>query len=146
MFGDVVGMLAQIDNGRLFWGEVVGTGVLILLGDGVVAGVLLNRSKAQNSGWIVITWGWGMGVLFGVWLAIYLDAYRPWDGWIVASLALWVVGTMTGARSGNEYNAAGTAGNPAETARRWKRGNVLAAISTVAVVVILVLMIYKPGA
>ena len=70
MFGDLVGMLAQIDNGRLFWGEVVGTGVLILLGDGVVAGVLLNRSKAQNSGWIVITWGWGMGVLFGVWLSI----------------------------------------------------------------------------
>ncbi|HZD16706.1 MAG TPA: aquaporin, partial [Actinomycetota bacterium] len=59
-----------MDNGRLFWGEVVGTGVLILLGDGVVAAVLLNRSKAQNAGWIVITWGWGMGVLFGVWLSI----------------------------------------------------------------------------
>ena len=70
MFGDLFGVLAAIDNGRLFWGEVVGTGVLILLGDGVVAAVLLNRSKAQNAGWIVITWGWGMGVLFGVWLSI----------------------------------------------------------------------------
>jgi glycerol uptake facilitator len=50
----------------MFLGEVVGTCVLILLGDGVVAGVLLNKSKAQNSGWIVITLGWGMGVLFGV--------------------------------------------------------------------------------
>jgi glycerol uptake facilitator len=65
------GMLAaSIDNGRLFWGEVVGTGVLILLGDGVVAGVLLGRSKAQNSGWIVITWAWAMGVLFGVWTSV----------------------------------------------------------------------------
>ena len=36
------------------------------IGDGVVAGVLLNKSKAQNSGWIVITWAWAMGVLVGV--------------------------------------------------------------------------------
>lgn len=50
----------------MFLGEVVGTCVLILLGDGVVAGVLLNRSKAQNGGWIVITFGWGIGVLMGV--------------------------------------------------------------------------------
>jgi glycerol uptake facilitator protein len=51
---------------KMFLGEVVGTAVLILIGDGVVAGVLLNKSKAQNSGWIVITWAWAMGVLFGV--------------------------------------------------------------------------------
>jgi glycerol uptake facilitator protein len=51
---------------QMFLGEVVGTCVLILLGDGVVAGVLLNKSKAQNSGWIVITFAWAMGVLFGV--------------------------------------------------------------------------------
>jgi glycerol uptake facilitator protein len=50
----------------MFLGEVVGTAVLILLGDGVVAGVLLNRSKAQNSGWIVITFAWAMAVLMGV--------------------------------------------------------------------------------
>jgi glycerol uptake facilitator len=50
----------------MFLGEVVGTGVLIMLGDGVVAGVLLNRSKAQNGGWIVITWAWGLAVFMGV--------------------------------------------------------------------------------
>ncbi len=50
----------------MFAGEVVGTAVLILLGDGVVAGVLLNRSKAQNGGWIVITWAWAMAVFMGV--------------------------------------------------------------------------------
>jgi glycerol uptake facilitator protein len=50
----------------MFMGEVVGTAVLILLGDGVVAGVLLSKSKAQNSGWIVITWAWGLAVLMGV--------------------------------------------------------------------------------
>jgi glycerol uptake facilitator protein len=50
----------------MFLGEVVGTCLLILIGDGVVAGVLLNKSKAQNSGWIVITWAWAMGVFVGV--------------------------------------------------------------------------------
>ena len=46
--------------------EVIGTAILILLGDGVVAAVLLSKSKAENSGWIVITWGWAMGVMVGV--------------------------------------------------------------------------------
>ncbi len=46
--------------------EFVGTMLLVLLGDGVVAGVLLNKSKAQNSGWIVITTGWGLAVALAV--------------------------------------------------------------------------------
>jgi glycerol uptake facilitator protein len=50
----------------IFGAEVIGTGLLILLGDGVVAAVLLNHSKAQNGGWIVITWGWGMAVMTAV--------------------------------------------------------------------------------
>lgn len=49
-----------------YLGEFVGTMILILLGDGVVANVLLSKSKAQNSGWIVITWGWGLGVAMAV--------------------------------------------------------------------------------
>jgi glycerol uptake facilitator protein len=47
-------------------GEFVGTFVLIVLGNGVVAGALLNRSKAQNAGWISITVGWGLAVFAGV--------------------------------------------------------------------------------
>ena len=50
----------------IFGAEVIGTALLILLGNGVVAGVLLNQSKAQNAGWIVITFGWGMAVMVGV--------------------------------------------------------------------------------
>ena len=50
----------------IFPAEVIGTAILILLGDGVVAAVLLAHSKAQNSGWIVITWGWGMAVMVAV--------------------------------------------------------------------------------
>src|SRR5215208_2566910 len=50
-------------------GEIFGTMILILLGDGVVAGVLLNKSKAQNAGWIVITAGWAFAVMAGVFVA-----------------------------------------------------------------------------
>ena len=50
----------------IFGAEIIGTAILILLGNGVVAGVLLNLSKAQNAGWIVITFGWGMGVAMAI--------------------------------------------------------------------------------
>ncbi|MFO7245392.1 MAG: MIP/aquaporin family protein [Thermaerobacter sp.] len=49
-----------------FMGELIGTMILILLGDGVVANVLLARSKGQNAGWIVITTGWALAVAMGV--------------------------------------------------------------------------------
>jgi glycerol uptake facilitator protein len=52
-----------------FQGEFLGTMVLILLGDGVVAAVLLGRTKAQNAGWIVITAGWAFAVMAGVYTA-----------------------------------------------------------------------------
>ncbi|ABO51350.1 MIP family channel protein [Desulforamulus reducens MI-1] len=49
-----------------FLAEIIGTMILIILGDGVVAGVLLKKSKAENSGWIVITAGWGLAVAMAV--------------------------------------------------------------------------------
>jgi glycerol uptake facilitator protein len=51
---------------QVYIAEFIGTMILILLGDGVVAGVLLRNSKAENSGWIVITLGWGMAVAMAV--------------------------------------------------------------------------------
>jgi glycerol uptake facilitator protein len=54
---------------RLF-GEFMGTLVLILMGNGVVAGVLLKRSKSEGAGWIVITAGWAFAVMSGVFTAI----------------------------------------------------------------------------
>ena len=46
--------------------EAIGTMLLVLLGDGVVANVVLNRTKGQNGGWIVITVGWGVAVAIAV--------------------------------------------------------------------------------
>jgi glycerol uptake facilitator protein len=51
---------------NIFTAELVGTAILILLGDGVVAGVLLTHSKSHNAGWIVITFGWGIAVAMAV--------------------------------------------------------------------------------
>ncbi len=50
----------------VYMAEVIGTMILIMLGDGVVANVLLNKSKGQNSGWIVITTGWALAVTIAV--------------------------------------------------------------------------------
>lgn len=53
----------------IFWAELVGTALLLLLGDGVVANVVLRKTKGEGSGWIVITWGWAMAVFVGVFVA-----------------------------------------------------------------------------
>jgi glycerol uptake facilitator protein len=52
------------------FGEFMGTLILILLGDGVVANVLLKRSKAEGAGWMVITTGWGFAVMAGAFTGV----------------------------------------------------------------------------
>jgi len=74
-------------------GETIGTALLILLGDGVVAAVLLNDSKAQNSGWIVITFGWGFGVMAGAYaVGQFTGAHlNP-----AVTLGIWIQGGIDG--------------------------------------------------
>ena len=55
-----------------FLGEFMGTMLLIIMGDGVVANVVLNKTKGHNSGWIVITFGWAMAVFLGVYASTSL--------------------------------------------------------------------------
>jgi glycerol uptake facilitator protein len=55
---------------KRFFGEFMGTMILILLGNGVVANVLLRKSKAEDAGWIVIASGWAMAVMAGVFTAV----------------------------------------------------------------------------
>ena len=91
--------------------EAIGTMLLVLLGDGVVANVLLNKSKGQNGGWIVITVGWGVAVAMAVYavgrisgahlnpavtIGLAVIGSFPWDqvpGYIVAQL----IGAFAGA-------------------------------------------------
>lgn len=97
-------------------GEFLGTMVLILLGDGVVAGVLLEKSKAQHSGWIVITAGWAIGVMAGVFVAMSLGA--PGELNPAVTLANMMRGTRTSA-DGLAYIAAQFGGAMVGAALVW---------------------------
>lgn len=90
----------------------------------------------------------GVGALgalaFGIWLAIDLEPYHPWDGWIIASLVLWLVATGAGNASGRAYRQAMDASPDAAALRR--RGLLFHLAASAGYVAILVLMIFKPGA
>ncbi|WP_351223919.1 MIP/aquaporin family protein [Streptomyces sp. NPDC002133] len=58
-----------MSSSDIFIGEIIGTAVLILLGAGVVAAVVLKRSKAQNAGWVAIAFGWGFAVMTAVYIS-----------------------------------------------------------------------------
>jgi glycerol uptake facilitator protein len=76
--------------------EIIGTALLVLLGDGVVAAVLLNKSKAQNAGWIVITFGWAMGVTFAVYAVGFFSGahLNP-----AVTVGLWIHGSIDGSQA-----------------------------------------------
>ena len=76
--------------------EIIGTAMLILLGDGVVAGVLLAKSKAENSGWIVITFGWAMAVTFAVYAVGYFDGAQLNPA---VTLGVWIHGGIDGSQA-----------------------------------------------
>ncbi|AKF93415.1 aquaporin family protein [Brevibacillus laterosporus] len=90
-----------------FVGELVGTMLLIILGGGVVGGVVLNKSKAQNSGWIVISIGWGLAVTMGAYAVggisgAHLNpaltiALATIDRFAWADVPLYIVAQMIGA-------------------------------------------------
>lgn len=94
-----------------FWGEFIGTMLLILLGDGVVAGVLLTKSKAEGAGWVVITLAWGLAVTMAIYavgtisdahlnpavsLGLALEGSFPWEK-VPTYLAAQTLGAFAGA-------------------------------------------------
>ncbi|MFF3324060.1 MIP/aquaporin family protein [Streptomyces sp. NPDC002889] len=62
-----------MSNADILLGEVIGTAILILFGAGVCAAVTLHHSKAKAAGWVVISFGWGFGVLAGAYTAAPLS-------------------------------------------------------------------------
>jgi uncharacterized membrane protein len=104
--------------------------------------------------------GIGMGgtIVLGIWLAFSVGGYDIWDGWIVAALVLWVIGAAIGQRTGAAYvkgvkkaqelHAAGQTGPSAEllAINRTSRGLVLHFLSSLVVLLVLIDMIWKPGA
>ncbi len=100
--------------GEVFVSEVIGTGMLILLGAGVVANVLLIKTKGFNGGWLLINFGWGLAVMAGVFvsyksgghinpavtlgiLAAGADEYAPGVAITFGSTVVYIVAQMIGA-------------------------------------------------
>src|SRR5258708_28696920 len=71
-----------------FWGEFAGTAVLILLGNGVVACVVLKKSYGHGSGWMVITAGWCFAVLAGVITALAVGSHAHLSPAVPIGLAI----------------------------------------------------------
>ena len=106
------------------------------------------------------TVGAGMGgtIVLGVWLAFARDGYAIWDGWIVAAIILWFVGAELGRRTGAAYlegpnkaeelEKAGQTGANAEllAVNRTSKGLLLHSLTSAVVLLILIDMIWKPGA
>jgi VanZ family protein len=93
---------------------------------------------------------WDVGALgtlvFGVWLAIYLDSYHPWDGWIVSAIVLWMIATGIGVRERQSFVPATAEGGIAPAAVDAQRAATMHWIRTVVVIALLAVMIFKPGA
>jgi uncharacterized membrane protein len=104
--------------------------------------------------------GVGMGgtIVLGIWLAFSVGGYDIWDGWIIAAIVLWVVTAALGQRAGAAYEvgvkkaqelqAAGQTGPSAEllAVNRTSKGLVLQLLASIAVLLIVIDMIWKPGA
>ncbi|KUF06205.1 MIP/aquaporin family protein [Leucobacter sp. G161] len=81
----------DINLGLYFLSEFVGTGLLVLLGCGVVANVVLAKTKGNGGGFLMVNWGWGLAVFMGVLVSAYSGAIlNPAVG-----IGLLVAGTIT---------------------------------------------------
>jgi hypothetical protein len=123
-------------------------GAFALVGAVVVSTVMILGLRTGNRAALALTplgqrfgdVGGMVALIFGVWLAIDLDEYGIFDGWIIAALVLWVVAAATGARIGIAMdNARKDGGEVPDVMAMYL-------ISTLAVILLLVDMIVKPGA
>ena len=104
----------------------------------------------------LIAAGTALTLILGIWLAIDLKAYQPWDGWVIAAIVLWAIAGYTGSKVGAHYTQAqklveqlaGQGDAPSTelaTTLSDRRIRTLHAITIIATVAILVDMIWKPG-
>jgi uncharacterized membrane protein len=119
---------------------------------------VIRMFRVSRVGDALIAIGMMGTIIFGIWLAIDLDAYQVWDGWIITALVLWLVAGAVGGQTGKVYNGARDRAralvdegrnepSPELNAMlRSQRGLVLLTLMILVVLALLVVMIYKPGA
>lgn len=119
---------------------------------------VVRAFRITRVGDALVSVGMGGVLVFGIWLALDVDGYALWDGWIIAALVLWAVFGAVGGRTGKVYNAARdrartlvAEGRDAPNAElnallRSQTGLVLQLLSIAIVLLLLLDMIFKPGA
>jgi len=122
------------------------------------AGTTLSFNRVAMVGATAIGVGLSGAIGFGIWLAILRDAFHVWDGWVIVAIILWCIATAAIARAVAEYRkpaekareliASGQTGPSDELAalNRSSTGLLLRALASVAIVLIVIDMVYKPGA
>jgi len=118
----------------------------------------LGFNRVAMVGTVTTAVGLVGAIAFGIWLAILRDAFHVWDGWVIAAIVLWIVAPLALWRSFVEYAkgveqatalpaADWASPSPAVTAsNRATSGLVFRAVGSLAIVLIVIDMIWKPGA
>jgi uncharacterized membrane protein len=114
-------------------------GAVVIYSAFVLGAPAYRRSKTVAE----ILWGvGGVGTLaLGIWLALYLDAYKIYDGWIIAAIVLWVLANAAGSQTSKAVQPV----DDGRAAAIDSRAATMHWLRTVFVVALLVIMIYKPG-
>jgi len=148
----VLSAFAYVAGVVLFWILIVAVRRIDTPEETIRMGPIVNVGNAA------VGIGAGGTILLGIWLAFALDGYAIWDGWIIAALILWAIAAAFGQRTGAAYmqgmtkakelDAAGQRGANAEllALNRTSNGVLMHALASVVVLVILLDMIFKPGA
>jgi uncharacterized membrane protein len=113
--------------------------------------------RPSITGNVLVAIGMAGTIVFGVWLAISLDRYQLWDGWVIAALVLWLLGGFLGSRTGDGYrktadmaaqlSSSGSARSPELAAAMGASRAFWFHVATIVVVVLILIdMIWKPGA
>jgi uncharacterized membrane protein len=132
---------------------------LVVLGFSAAGPAEVARQfRLMRTGDVLMAAGAGGTLVFGIWLAIQVDGYALWDGWIIAALVLWAAAGAVGDRTSRHYAgarkradellAAGRSESSAELREilRSRRGVGLHVVSTLLILLLLIDMIWKPGA
>ena len=151
LFVHVLGGFAVVGATAWFWALTITSMRMSRASTVLALGRLVTPATA------VVIFGSVVTLVFGIWLTLYIDGYEIYEFWILASIVLWAVASETGRRGGRYHQQ----GIPAlvesvqsgrdEIAPEWRAlpsnrtAFMLDLISSVAVLLILILMIFKPG-
>jgi hypothetical protein len=120
-------------------GALTALWALVLSTRGATPGIAPDSAmRFGRTAGIVVGVGMMGAIIFGIWLAIYDDAYQLWDPWILASVVIWAISGWAGGLAGRAFESDPIGGR--------RKGIRLQAINSVGLFVILILMIWKPGA